>query len=368
MRRKLAIRSAGTAAGWLNLLAALALTAGSGCQTVSTQPARLGPGQNGTNAANKPAAPAAQHAHGNDFHSDVGPEQQFNVHMELARAQEAMGNHEAAVTEYQAATDVCLKHGSVFGRSKLGQGHEALAQRKMAAALDKLGRFAQAETHYLNAMKLSPNDAKVWNDVGYSYYLQGHLDDAERALKTADSLDPNNPKVQTNLGLTLAMQGKNEQALAALARASGPAIAQANLGYVQAALKKPEEARKSYEKALAYQPELALARQALARLDASQAREDASVAQAGMPVLPLPSAAVSASLSDSRMAGQPQTVQVGRPATQTVPAPRDRQVVATSDDKPPGDVPGSPPTVVYSTAPRVPGREQANPRVTDTGH
>ena len=48
--------------------------------------------------------------------------------------------------------------------------------------MDRLGRFAQAETHYQKALKLNPKDPKIWNDAGYSYYLQAGWADAERAL------------------------------------------------------------------------------------------------------------------------------------------------------------------------------------------
>ena len=34
-------------------------------------------------------------------------EQEFNVHLELARVHESQGNNEAAVAEYQKAVDVC---------------------------------------------------------------------------------------------------------------------------------------------------------------------------------------------------------------------------------------------------------------------
>ena len=140
----------------------------------------------------------------------------------------------------------------------------------MAGALDRLGRFGQAEAHYRSALELSPNDPKVWNDAGYSYYLQGRQADAERSLKTAAKLDPDNPRIQTNLGLALAAAGKTDEALAALSKAGGPAAGNANLAYLLASLGKTDEARKHYQAALKLQPQLAPAREALARLDAVQ--------------------------------------------------------------------------------------------------
>ena len=136
--------------------------------------------------------------------------------------------------------------------------------------MDRLGRFAQAETHYKKALKLSPKDPKIWNDAGYSYYLQGRWADAERALKTATRLSPDDERIRTNLGLTLAAAGRSDEALPLLSQSNGDAIGHANLGYLLAASGQVDLARQQYETALALRPDLQLARRALARLDLQQ--------------------------------------------------------------------------------------------------
>src|SRR5579864_5497586 len=93
------------------------------------------------------------------FRPDVGADQQVNVHLDLARAFEIQGNPEAAVAEYQKAVDACSAPGAHRGDHKVTVKLEALAQRRMGGALDRLGRFAQAEVHYRAALKASPNDA-----------------------------------------------------------------------------------------------------------------------------------------------------------------------------------------------------------------
>lgn len=237
-------------------LALTACLASTGCQSLTPRTTTTT-----TTSTQEPGGPKTE------FHREVGPEQEYSVHMELARFQESQGNHEAAVIEYQKAVDVCERKGSLLSHSKLGAEKQSLAQRRMAAALDRLGRFAQAEPHYLKALKLAPNDAKVWNDAGYSYYLQHRLADAERALKTASKLDANNPRILTNLGLTLAAAGKNDDALVAFTRAAGPAAGHANLGYILAAMGKSDLAREHYQLAVTLQPQLTAAHQALAKLD-----------------------------------------------------------------------------------------------------
>ncbi len=231
-----------------------------GCQMMKSEqkPDHLGLSSSGTPDASTPKT---------DFHAKVGPEQEYQVHIDFGRLQETNGNLEAALAEYQKAVDVCQQRGSYLSPKKNGPAQEALAERKLAGALDRLGRFAQAEMHYQKAIKLAPADARIWNDVGYSYALQNRLDDSERALKQSDTIEPNNQKTLTNLGLTYAKQGKIDEALACLSRASGPAIAHANLGYILAAMGKTDEARAHYQESIALQPTMTAPRTALAKLD-----------------------------------------------------------------------------------------------------
>ncbi len=203
-----------------------------------------------------------------DFRSKVDSTQKYNVHLEMGRAFEAQGNFDAAVGEYQKSLDACKQGSRLVSGPRVSGSQEAESHRRMAGALDRLGKFGQAEAHYRSALELSPENAKVWNDAGYSYYLQHRLVDAERSLKTAEKLEPNNPRIQTNLGLALAAAGKTDEALAALSKAGGPAAGNANLAYLLASLGKTAEARKHYQAALRLQPQMSPAREALARLDA----------------------------------------------------------------------------------------------------
>jgi Flp pilus assembly protein TadD len=198
-----------------------------------------------------------------DFQAKATDRQSFQVHIDFGRVFESQGNFEAALQEYQEAFSVVetKRHGS------LGPADSALAHRRMAGTLDRVGRFAQAEVHYQKALKLSPRDSKIWNDVGYSYYLQGRWADAERALKTAAKLAPDDERIRINLGLTLAAAGKTTEALPLLSQTTGDAAGHANLGYLLAATGQFELARGQYETALAQRPDMELARRALARLD-----------------------------------------------------------------------------------------------------
>lgn len=217
-----------------------------------------------------------------EFQKDVDVSDQVGVHLDLARAHEVRGDLEAAVYEYARAIDSATNPaGSKGGRVTADQ--KALAHRRMAAALDRLGQFTQAEVHYKTALKLHPNNVKVWNDAGYSAYLQRNYAEAERRLRTAEKLAPQDPRIQTNLGLCLAASGKPDEALAALSKAGGPAVGHANLAYIMAAMGKTSDARRHYEIALKFQPQLTAASQALAQLDRQELNPTTQLAAGSAP-------------------------------------------------------------------------------------
>jgi Flp pilus assembly protein TadD len=197
------------------------------------------------------------------FQEKATDRQRFQVHIDFGRVFETQGNIDAAILEYQDALAVVQSKR----RGTLHPADEALAHRRIGGAMDRQGRFVQAETHYKKALKISPKDPKIWNDAGYSYYLQGRWDDAERALKTAARLSPDDDRIRTNLGLTLAAAGRTDEALPLLSKSNGDAVGHANLGYLLAASGQVDLARRQYETALSLRPDLQLARRALARLD-----------------------------------------------------------------------------------------------------
>ena len=126
----------------------------------------------------------------------------------------------------------------------------------------------EAEAHYKKALKLTPKDPKVWNDAGYSYYLQGRVGRVPSGRSGRRSkLAPDDERIRTNLGLTLAAAGKTREALPLLSRNEGDAIGHANLGYLLASTGQYDLARQQYQMALSMRPDLDLAQRALAQLD-----------------------------------------------------------------------------------------------------
>jgi Flp pilus assembly protein TadD len=266
----------------LAVLTIAAVGLGLGCRATSTDPGSKPPSHTKLDAtAGIKADPGIIRA---GFDPKVKPGQEVGVHMDMGRGHESQGQLEAAATDYQKALDSLEKPGHRGGSGRTPAADKATAHRKLAGVLDRLGRFGQSEMHYQAALKLAPDDPKVWNNAGYSYYVQGRWDVAERTLRTAVRLAPDDPRMATNLGLALVAHGKTDEAQAVLARTGGPAAAEANIAYVLASTGHRPEAANHYRKALALQPGLPVAEAALAQLDAAQ-RPAATLAT----IPPLPS-------------------------------------------------------------------------------
>ena len=143
--------------------------------------------------------------------------------------------------------------------------------RRLAVVHDRLGNFSQAQAEYERALQASPKDPDLLNDLGYHHYCRGHWTEAEDYLRRATTLQPKHRLAWMNLGLALAQQGRNEESLEAFGRVVRPAEAQCNLAFVLTAQGKRDEAKAAYRQALAQEPDLRLARLALAKLEAPPA-------------------------------------------------------------------------------------------------
>lgn len=190
---------------------------------------------------------------------NLTPRRATNVHLDLGRVFESRGQLEAAEGEYRRALE--------SEDRKVDKETRAIAHRKLASVLDRQGKFADSGSHYREATKLAPKDHRVWNDSGYSSYLQGRFDEAITLLRQAEKLEPNDKKTLTNLGLALAASGRDDEATAIFSRAGGPAAAEANLAYIQAATGRTDEARGRYEFLLSQNPSHPVALKAIGQLD-----------------------------------------------------------------------------------------------------
>jgi Flp pilus assembly protein TadD len=109
-----------------------------------------------------------------------------------------------------------------FTKARLGRSEEALADFRKALELDpacasahfnlavtsvQAGRFAEAESHYRQALHGRPT-AETHNGLGYVLARQGRTDEAVGEFRTAIDLDPKFVPAYNNLAEALVQQGK----------------------------------------------------------------------------------------------------------------------------------------------------------------
>jgi Flp pilus assembly protein TadD len=101
------------------------------------------------------------------------------------------------------------------------------------AVLDQMGRHAEAQRHYLTALKIAPEEPSVLSNLGLSYALSKNLREAEATLRRAAEHPPVDQRVRQNLALVVGLQGRFAEA-ETIARADLPADqAAANAAYLR---------------------------------------------------------------------------------------------------------------------------------------
>lgn len=77
----------------------------------------------------------------------------------------------------------------------------ATAWLGLAASLDQLGRFEFSDRAYKQLVQLKSNNARVLNNIGYSYLLRGDYQKARNYLNRAQKIDPYLEEIQGNIHL-----------------------------------------------------------------------------------------------------------------------------------------------------------------------
>jgi superkiller protein 3 len=124
--------------------------------------------------------------------------------------------------------------------------------------------LAKAEEHLKAAIKIYPNYAEAYNNLGVIYINQNRVDDAEQAFAKATEIMPNNAIALKNLGQARMRAGHYREAIAPLSSAtqldSTDAKALASLGESYLRVKNLSNARDCFEKSVVLNPRLAFSR------------------------------------------------------------------------------------------------------------
>ncbi|WP_051216286.1 tetratricopeptide repeat protein [Ferrimonas futtsuensis] len=96
---------------------------------------------------------------------------------------------------------------------------------------DLSGDYADAREYYRLVLNRAPSAANVLTNLGYSYYLDGNLRQAEIHLRQAVQKQPDFKRAWNNLGLVYARMKHYKRALVALKQVMPEADALNDLGY-----------------------------------------------------------------------------------------------------------------------------------------
>jgi len=105
----------------------------------------------------------------------------------------------------------------------------------LGSALSEQGRYAEARRQYLLALKASPGNAKVMNNLAMSHILQGNPQEAEKLLKKAlpQAHGKLAMRIRQNLALALGLQGRFEEARYMASHDLPPDQVEANMAYLK---------------------------------------------------------------------------------------------------------------------------------------
>ncbi len=125
------------------------------------------------------------------------------------------------------------------------------------------GRLEEARASLLEAIRVEPNAAPAWDQLGAIRARQGDLDGALEAGRRAVELDPSAANAWNNLATTHLVRGEPERAIEAARRAveiaPGFADAHNNLGTARFELGQLDEAMAAYDRAVELRPGFAQA-------------------------------------------------------------------------------------------------------------
>jgi tetratricopeptide (TPR) repeat protein len=184
----------------------------------------------------------------------------------LARLCERRGEDERAERLYRAA----LRKAPKDPRPHQRLGVMAVQKRD----------YARAQEHFRAARSLAPPSADLLSDIGYCYYLQEQLKEAENVLGQALQAEPNHVAATNNLALVVGAQGRFDEALALFKRVNSEAKAYANLAYVLAQHGDLTRSEEMYLCALTLDNKMRAAAQAVLQV-AERRRTGANLASAG---------------------------------------------------------------------------------------
>jgi tetratricopeptide (TPR) repeat protein len=139
--------------------------------------------------------------------------------------------------------------------------------RAAARLEDRQGNLPTAEMLYNRAVAANPQHAGAHNDLGLCLARQGKMAQSVQALEQAINLQPDKALYRNNVATVLVEMRQDQRALAHLSAVHGAAESNFNIGQLLADRGRPHEAYTYYQQALALDPSMQSAQDAIARLN-----------------------------------------------------------------------------------------------------
>jgi tetratricopeptide (TPR) repeat protein len=130
----------------------------------------------------------------NRTYFDIGFENPFQTHLNLALTYERQGDLTMAEKEYREALQY--------------YPYSATTLNNLGMLLHRQGRSEEAMTMFQRAIQSNPDFADAYNNMGLVYESRQNIPDAERSYKKALSLDPGLHQAYLNLG-DIYLSGEN---------------------------------------------------------------------------------------------------------------------------------------------------------------
>ena len=106
------------------------------------------------------------------------------------------------------------------------------AHNALGVLADQQELYDEAREHYVAALKLRPDLAIVWNNLGYSLFLMGDFEEAMKYMERALELDPTHEPARKNLALVYVQQRRFQQALDTFLQVGDISHAYTQVGYL----------------------------------------------------------------------------------------------------------------------------------------
>ncbi|MCA9173002.1 MAG: tetratricopeptide repeat protein [Planctomycetales bacterium] len=253
----------------------------------------------------------------------VSPEQKREGKFSMGRLAERRDQTDAAKSIYERLIAEDPKDARPYHR--LG----VIAARK--------GDFKSSAELLTKARGLNPRDPEILRDLGYLYYKNDRLDDAEKLYQQGLQLDPSHQGLANNYAMLMAERGQYRQAMSLFQSVNEPAEAHANMGFMLVQMGYAEKAEAYFNHALTLDKDLKSAAHGLIQTAQIRQQAEAMKRQQELEAEQSKPAAAVASLADdagqaTRIATEDRkpvdtsNVQVVARLEQTTPAPPAQRV------------------------------------------